>query len=122
MKKADLILIAGVLIAAGILALVFFLKPAVAGDAAVVEIDGVETAAYPLTEERCETIETPYGKNILVIKDGSASVQDADCPDRVCAKHRAISMAGEQIVCLPHRLVVRIVGAEAPSGVDALAQ
>jgi len=41
-------------------------------------------------------------------------VTDADCPDRLCVKQRAISKQGETIVCLPHRLIVKIEGGDAP--------
>ena len=44
----------------------------------------------------------------LADKDGSVTVQDADCPDKICEKHRAINRTGETIICLPHKLVVEI--------------
>ena len=44
---------------------------------------------------------------------------DADCPDKLCVKTGRISKTGETIVCLPHRVVVEIIGAAADdSGVD----
>ena len=55
-----------------------------------------------------EDVITNYGKNILVIKNGSAYVSEADCPDKICTAHRAISKTGESIVCLPHKLVLTI--------------
>ena len=51
-------------------------------------------------------------ENVLVIKDGVAFVESADCPDEVCVAHLPISREGETIVCLPHRLVIRIVGGD----------
>jgi hypothetical protein len=44
----------------------------------------------------------------LVIKDGKAFIQNADCPDKICAEHKPISKTGETIVCLPHKLVIEI--------------
>ncbi|MFR4337598.1 MAG: NusG domain II-containing protein [Lachnospira pectinoschiza] len=46
---------------------------------------------------------------------------DADCPDKLCVKTGMISKTGETIVCLPHRVVVEIIGAAADdSGVDSI--
>ncbi len=88
------------------------------GGFAVVEINGAETARYPLDTDIEIVIETADGhENLLVIENGFARIEDADCPDRLCVKQGRIGMAGESIICLPHRLVVRIAGEE---GVDAV--
>lgn len=49
-------------------------------------------------------------QNVVEIKDGKVSVIDADCNNRACVKSNAISKKGEQIVCLPHKLIVVIKG------------
>ncbi|MBO4848014.1 MAG: NusG domain II-containing protein [Clostridia bacterium] len=86
------------------------------GEFAVVEIDGKETARYPLGDDMSVEIVTGDGHvNTLVIAGGRASVVSADCPDKLCVKQPAISRTGETIICLPHRLVIRIEG---ESGVD----
>ena len=41
-------------------------------------------------------------------KNGEAYVSEADCPDGICAAHRPISHVGETIVCLPHRVVIKV--------------
>ena len=48
--------------------------------------------------------------NTLVINGGKASIVSADCPDKLCVHQQEISKAGESIICLPHKLVVRIEG------------
>ena len=84
------------------------------GAYAIVEIDGAETARYPLDTDTETVIGNRGGSyNLLVIKDGKVSVTGASCPDGICVNHRAISRTGETIVCLPNRVVVRIVGADA---------
>ena len=88
------------------------------GEYAVVELDGKEIARYPLNEDTVAEIKTEDGHvNTLVIESGSANVISADCPDKLCVKQRPIKMAGESIICLPHKLVIRIEG---ESGVDAV--
>ena len=76
---------------------------------AVIE-EGTEKARYSLADDIVTDIS--YNGdflNILEIKDGSAKVIEANCPDKVCANHKKISKEGETIVCLPHKLVFKIV-------------
>jgi hypothetical protein len=111
-KRNDAILIAALLLAAGIL---FLATGAAKKDGAqvCVYVDGARAASYSLFENR--EIPLAYdGHNTLKIEAGAASVTDADCPDRLCVKQRAISKQGETIVCLPHRLIVKIEGGDAP--------
>jgi hypothetical protein len=82
-----------------------------AGDYATVLLDGKEIGRYSLSRER--TVELITGEdgeyyNLLVIKGGVAYVEEANCPDAICKAHRPISKSGDTIVCLPHKLVIRI--------------
>lgn len=52
------------------------------------------------------------GSNTVVIRDGSVEVESANCSNQVCVEHAPITGAGEQIVCLPHGLVVEVVAEE----------
>ena len=79
-----------------------------AADLAVVRIDGKETGAYPLHEDREIAIDTDYGHNLLVIKDGTAKMAQADCPDGYCTEMHAVGKAGGSIICLPHHLEIGI--------------
>ena len=45
------------------------------------------------------------GYNIVTVKDGKIAVTEADCPDQYCVK-QGFCNSGEQIVCLPHKLVI----------------
>ena len=60
--------------------------------------------------ESCEfTIQTERGANTIQVSDGSISVTKADCPDNVCVNTGAVSSGAVPIICLPHRLEIRIV-------------
>lgn len=65
-------------------------------------------------------IEATDGYNILEITDGTASITEADCPDGLCVKQKAISKQGESLICLPHKLVIIVEGAE-ESDIDSFA-
>lgn len=72
------------------------------------------------------TVKNPYentiyqpdgGYNTVLIEPGRICIKDADCADKVCVDTGFISNTSFPIVCLPHRLVIRIesIGKE-PSG------
>ena len=52
------------------------------------------------------------GTNRLVIEDGTARMEWADCPDQICVNHRPVSRNGESIICLPNEVVVSVKGGE----------
>ena len=119
MKKkqlGDLVLAGSILLAAGVLFLLF--RPGGQGAWAVVTIDGKETARYSLGEDRTVRLGDGDGYNILQISGGAAAVAEADCGDHTCVSTGWIDRRGEAIICLPHRLVVRVEGGPAPA-VDA---
>ena len=88
------------------------------GAAVVVDQDGKETARYALDENRTVRIEGQGGYNLLVIEGGEAWLLEADCPNLLCVKTGKIRYAGQSIVCLPHKVAVRIVGGA--SALDAV--
>jgi hypothetical protein len=116
-RRNDLLLFAVILVTGVIMFVVLdFMKAD--GASVGVHVDGKVVASYPLSTDR--DVELGYnGHNLLVIKGGRATITDADCPDKLCVKQKAISKAGETIVCLPHRLVVKISGGE-ESGFDGV--
>lgn len=110
--RNDLIFIVAILavVAIGAAAL-FFLRGE--GSTVQVEVDGAVIGTYPLSVDReVEIITGENGEelNLLVIKDGKATVTTATCPDGICAAHKPISREGESIICLPHKVVVTVIG------------
>lgn len=95
-----------VLLAAALIGLLF-LRPKQSGKYASVMVEGEEIARYPLSEE-IETDISQNGTNRLVIKNGYASIESADCLNQICVKHEAINKLGETIVCLPNKLIIKI--------------
>lgn len=118
--KNDLKLAGIALLLALILFLLFFLKSQ--GGDAVVEVvaDGKSYGTYSLLENRQVEILTAYGKNLLVIEDKHAYIAEADCPDKTCVKQGKIRRKGQTIICLPHKLTVRVIQGE-EDDVDAAA-
>ena len=109
-KRNDLILI-GLLLVLGILAVFCiegYKKANTQNGEAVVFVDGKEIGRYPLIEDTRVVIEGKNGNNLLVIKDGKAWIEEADCPDKICIYHGKIDKNKETVVCLPNKVVVEI--------------
>ena len=64
---------------------------------------------YALDQNLVLEICTDDSLNILVIEDGRAWMQKADCPDGICTAHKPIFRDGESIICLPNQVVVTVV-------------
>lgn len=71
--------------------------------------DGEVVKTMELKNDAEYEVVTDRGTNLVVIEDGQVTVKEADCPDKVCVNHKPISMTGETIICLPHKLVIEIV-------------
>ena len=120
--KGDLLIVGIILL----LAATFFLINVIrdresSGEGSVLLIrDGSVTASFPLSEDITVTLwnEERTHYNLLMIRDGSAEISDANCPDKICVRSKAIARDGESIICLPHRLVLS-VHSERESDMDA---
>ena len=118
MKKRDLILIAGALVRAGALYLVSRLSLGTQAAVVVVTVDGVEKLRRPLAMEGSYAIEQEDGsRNVICVGDGAVWMEEANCRDGLCIRQGRMKNAAKTIVCLPHKLVVRLEG-DAPQGGD----
>lgn len=121
MNRNDIILLLGILVLSALLCVIFSRTwVPEAGAFAVVTVKGKECGRYPLSEDGTWKIGGTVGANRLVIREGSAWMEEASCPDHYCMKQGKISKNGEQIICLPNGIVVEIIGGE-ESGLDAVA-
>ena len=87
------------------------------GTIAVITVDGQEYQRIDLsrvTESYDIEIDTKYVHNTVHVAPGRIAVTQADCPDGICVAQGAIDRGGVPIICMPHRLVVKIEG----SGID----
>ncbi len=118
--KWDIYLLAGMILFALLIGGGFNLFNKKDADLVLVLQEGEVVARYPLSEDCAVTISSDEsGYNLLMISSGTASVSDADCPDRLCVRQKAISRKGESIICLPHKLVILIESME-EGDVDAI--
>ena len=85
------------------------------GDRVTVTVNGELYGVYLLAEDTEVELRTGANGeelNYLVIREGRAYIETATCPDGICVAHKPIFRVGESIVCLPHRIVITVVGPE----------
>lgn len=112
-KNAKIILIL-LLAAAGLSAGVIFMqKKQPASPMARITLDGelLEEIRLDQVEKAYSfVVEDEFGSNTILVEPGRIRVSQADCPDQVCVNQGFISDGTVPIVCLPHKLIIEIVG------------
>ena len=113
LKFGDFIIIGVVLVMAG--ALTFHSS----GDKLYAEVWQNDTLIEreQLTDATDRTIK--LDGNTIVLSGKTAKMADADCRDQVCVRTGTLTHAGQAAVCLPHRVVLKLVGVN-DSGIDAV--
>lgn len=89
--------------------------------AVIQDADG-NTFTMPLSQDDVLTVASSAGTNMIEVQAGKVRVSEADCPNQDCVEQGWISKAGQQIVCLPHKLVVNITDEDAASAYDVVGQ
>lgn len=83
-------------------------------DGVVIELNGKLYAKYDfssINSQKMVEINTEYGYNVIEIQaSGKVRVTKASCPDQLDVAMRWINKPNQMLVCLPNRLVVRLVG------------
>lgn len=140
MTKADILLISAILTIALIILLIFRLTRTQGSYANVsydgmiimqIPLSQSETKYYMLTESISGSYEEAQpicsieelsedewlnlqhpleDYNVLLCLNGEVRMIESSCPDQICVHHSGICMAGENIICLPHKIVVEIIG------------
>ena len=74
-----------------------------------------------VTEEyKIEIGDSDGGRNVVTVRPGMICVSSADCPDKICVNTGWASKDHPYpIVCMPHELIIRIVGADGEADAEA---
>ena len=108
-RKSDLVAVAVVvcLIAASVL--FFYGRPKT--DAGSVEVyqSGKLLYSFSLYENRSFTVGGDY-ENTVVIENGTVRIESSTCPGHDCVHMGSISSTGQNLICLPNRLEIRLSG------------
>lgn len=93
-----------------------------AASASVAEIQDADGHTYtmPLSEDGTLTVASSAGTNVVEVQGGKVRVSEADCPNQDCVEQGWVSKAGQQIVCLPHKLVVTVTDSGSEAAYDVV--
>ncbi|MDO5299571.1 MAG: NusG domain II-containing protein [Clostridia bacterium] len=121
MKKKDIIIVACALLAAGVLYLVSQVSLGGTMSTVVVTVDGREVLRKPLAVEDSYEIRQEDGSvNVITVENGAVYMKEANCRDGLCISQGKMKNAAKTIVCLPHKLVVRLEGEQSGGAADEL--
>ena len=84
---------------------------------AVVTVDGAEVERIEL-DRQAGTVERTYSSGGYTLRvsmepGGGVRVEESDCPTQDCVHTGTITRAGQSIVCLPARVIIRLEGGTA---------
>ncbi|NLG88178.1 MAG: NusG domain II-containing protein [Clostridiaceae bacterium] len=110
MKKNDVFIIAAaVLLAAAVWLLTNGIRQKDSGGEVVVYKDGEVFYAGPIGTDTTITVEDELGNiNVVLVKDGKAIMQKANCRDQICVNTRPAEKDGQAIICLPNKVSVEV--------------
>ena len=123
LRRNDIILISSCAIIAAIIFISGIISENKMSGTPMLEItvDGRVFGTYPLDEDRDITIGST---NRCRIKDGSVTMTKSTCHNQTCVHSKAIDgKKGGSIVCLPNRIVLKIVSSGSTmGGYDSIAE
>ena len=104
MKKADLMVLFGVLVLGAFL--LFAGKVfKVQGDTVIITKDGEIFGKYPLSDYA----EISVGdKNTVKIENGCVYMHSATCPDKLCIRQGKTQDSSKKIICLPNKVTIEV--------------
>lgn len=82
------------------------------GNSVQIEVDGTVFDMVSLYADQTVAVPGPLGKTYVIIYDGEVHVSDSPCRAKICVRTGRISYTGQLIVCVPNKVVVRIIGQE----------
>ncbi len=109
--KKDILIITALIIFAAAAAIIISLLPS-KGKTVNVQVNNKPYGSYSLFENKTVKIKTKNGYNVLKIQNGYTWVEKSDCKNQVCVHHKKISKNGENIICLPHGVVITVEAGE----------
>ncbi|RIE06308.1 NusG domain II-containing protein [Candidatus Cryosericum terrychapinii] len=123
MKRSDRITAVVILTAVVLVVVSWIVMHRTRGTVAFVYVDGKVVATVDLTLREPQTLPiTGMLGPLVVAADGKGSIRvvESTCPDQICVHTVPARSPGDQIICVPNRMVIIIEGKG--TNIDALTQ
>ena len=115
------LLIIGVILVVAVAGLLVIQSVREEGAQVVITWNGEVDGTYPLDEDQTFVFEGENGGyNVVTIEDGFVFMEEANCPDQICVKHKPLNQTADPIVCLPNKLVVEVTAPETENQLDGV--
>lgn len=126
LKVGDLVAVFVVLVAA-IITIVALSgsKASARGGMAVIEVNGRALKRIVLGDGQAKatySVKGRSGESVIEVEGGKARMLFSACRDKICMGMGWVDRAGQAVVCLPNRVVIRITGSARGSNVDTVTE
>ena len=105
-------LLIGFLLVLSLLSIAVVNRLTTRGSAVVVEVNNQEISRLDLFQDGQRTVTGPLGDMVIQVRGGQVRVVSSPCPHKLCVRMGWANRAGDLIVCVPNRVVVRVEGGE----------
>ena len=111
MTRADMIV---VILAVALLPFLYmtYWGPSQQADELRVMVNGKETLAISLHENKHITVPGPLGASVIDIHDGKARFVSSPCRGKQCVRTGWLGQGGEFAACLPNRVSIAVIAQE----------
>lgn len=122
MKKGDRFMV-GLFVVAGLASIGYYFFTQRPVSAVEIIQENQVVATLPLNEDTTYTLDSDGKHNVIQIKDGQATMLEANCHDGLCLHQSPVKGSGQTITCLPNGVMIRGSGdAGNDSGLDGVSQ
>lgn len=111
--KRELLLVLAVLLIAGALFVINHFTRSKTANLLEISKDGEPYLTLELKDDQTYRLaDSDDNYNVFEIKGGEVWVSEASCPDKLCMHQGKIKEDGEMLVCLPNRVIAKVIGQE----------
>lgn len=124
-KKGDIIISLSLLLLSIVMAFgISNNSPKTSGKIVRIEHNSELYGEFSLNEDKVIEIDDGVHYNKVVIKDGEAYMEEANCRDQICTQMPPISINGETIICLPNRVFLEVIDTDQSNddGIDRISR
>ncbi|MFB0527186.1 MAG: NusG domain II-containing protein [bacterium] len=89
------------------------------GREALIKVGNGPVQTVSLKMDRRINLEGEKGKVVIEVKEGRVRVVESSCFQKVCVNTGWIDRPGQNIICLPNKVLITIEGKESPK-IDAI--
>jgi len=86
---------------------------------ALIKVGDIPVQRVPLKIDRTINVQGEKGRVIIEVKDGRVRAVESSCFQKICVNTGWIDKPGQNIICLPNKVLVIIEGKER-AGIDAV--